>query len=337
MANRLAGTMLGDRVLIITQEGTPITAAGIPLPGLVGKDPAQLEEISRTVYVGNLDSRTPPQRLQEFMETVGPVAHLKLAGDGSQLTRFAFVEYVDQATAQKALAMTGAMFAGRPLKINPSKSTINKPIPMSPGVNPNTSFSDVLDKVREAQRLVTQKYVQGGHSNGYDRSGHSRSRSRLAADRDRSSRDSSTRRRHRDYSGERSRPRRSYRSRSRSQSRRRYNQYRSSRRSRYSSRSPTPSGHSRHSYDRRHRGRDYGNDYGDRDDVDSYRRESSHRRRRYSRDADRDNVRVVARPEKPRDLSDEEENQAMLIRRAVRELALASSQRKAPAEPAQDK
>lgn len=79
-------------------------------------DPTKAEEISRTVYVGNISSSVVDEELTKFFASVGPVACVKLAGDSSQPARFAFIEFVDLQSAQAALKLNGMVLADRPLK-----------------------------------------------------------------------------------------------------------------------------------------------------------------------------------------------------------------------------
>ncbi|KAJ1960105.1 hypothetical protein GGI12_003981 [Dipsacomyces acuminosporus] len=105
----------------------PANVAAIIHPSILQFDPVKAEEISRTIYVGNIASSVNEQQLMDFFNICGPVAYVKMAGDGMQPTRFAFIEFADIATAQAALQMNGMMLADRPLKVNHSKNAINKP------------------------------------------------------------------------------------------------------------------------------------------------------------------------------------------------------------------
>ncbi|KAJ2660713.1 hypothetical protein IWW48_002810 [Coemansia sp. RSA 1200] len=107
----------------------PANVAAVIHPSILQFDPVKAEEISRTIYVGNIASWVGEQQLMDFFAVCGPVAYVKMAGDGMQPTRFAFVEFADVQTAQAALQMNGMMLADRPLKVNHSKNSINKPPP----------------------------------------------------------------------------------------------------------------------------------------------------------------------------------------------------------------
>lgn len=121
-------------------------AASVPAqPPLMGNvDPSKIDEIRRTVYVGNLNSQvcgdlqsahttshqlgfiTPPsaaspqtttaEQLLEFFKQVGDVKFVRMAGDETQPTRFAFVEFMEQDSVARALTFNGVMFGDRPLK-----------------------------------------------------------------------------------------------------------------------------------------------------------------------------------------------------------------------------
>ncbi|XP_078574648.1 uncharacterized protein LOC144860942 isoform X12 [Branchiostoma floridae x Branchiostoma japonicum] len=123
-----------------------------PLPGNV--DPSKIDEIRRTVYVGNLDSATvTAEQLLNFFQQVGEVKYVRMAGDETQPTRFAFVEFADQTSVAKALQYNGIMFGNRPLKVNYSNIALNKPVALT---NPHVAQIDaVLNQVREAQSHIS--------------------------------------------------------------------------------------------------------------------------------------------------------------------------------------
>lgn len=52
----------------------------------------------------------------EFFKQVGDVKFVRMAGDETQPTRFAFVEFVEQESVARALTFNGVMFGDRPLK-----------------------------------------------------------------------------------------------------------------------------------------------------------------------------------------------------------------------------
>ncbi|KAF0031719.1 hypothetical protein F2P81_016274 [Scophthalmus maximus] len=98
-------------------------ASALSQPPLMGNvDPSKVDEIRRTVYVGNLNSQTTTaDQLLEFFKQVGEVKFVRMAGDETQPTRFAFVEFVEQDSVARALTFNGVMFGDRPLKVKKDK------------------------------------------------------------------------------------------------------------------------------------------------------------------------------------------------------------------------
>ncbi|RMC09870.1 hypothetical protein DUI87_13657 [Hirundo rustica rustica] len=122
-----------------------ITTLGeLPQPPVMGNvDPSKIDEIRRTVYIGNLNS-----------QQVGEVKFVRMAGDETQPTRFAFVEFADQNSVPRALAFNGVMFGDRPLKINHSNNAIVKPPEMTPQAAAK-ELEEVMKRVREAQSFIS--------------------------------------------------------------------------------------------------------------------------------------------------------------------------------------
>ncbi|XP_056288451.1 splicing regulatory glutamine/lysine-rich protein 1 isoform X2 [Pseudoliparis swirei] len=123
-----------------------------PLMGNV--DPSKVDEIRRTVYVGNLNSQTTTaDQLLEFFKQVGEVKFVRMAGDETQPTRFAFVEFVEQESVGRALTFNGVMFGDRPLKVNHSNNAIVKPPEMTAQAAAK-ELETVMKRVREAQCTI---------------------------------------------------------------------------------------------------------------------------------------------------------------------------------------
>ncbi|XP_017283037.1 splicing regulatory glutamine/lysine-rich protein 1 isoform X2 [Kryptolebias marmoratus] len=237
--------------------GFDAAASVLSQPPLIGNvDPSKIDEIRRTVYVGNLNSQTTTaDQLLEFFKQVGDVKFVRMAGDETQPTRFAFVEFVDQESVARALTLNGVMFGDRPLKVNHSNNAIVKPPEMTPQAAAK-ELENVMKRVREAQSTIaaaiepaeTKKRSSSRSQRAHrsrSRSGsrsHSKSRRKRSRSKHRSSQklmpgsDShSSRGSHRRHS--RSRDRRHARSRSRGHKRRSKDRSRSPRRK---ARSPSP-------------------------------------------------------------------------------------------------
>ncbi|KAM6975786.1 splicing regulatory glutamine/lysine-rich protein 1 isoform 1-T1 [Tautogolabrus adspersus] len=131
------------------------TASSLAQPPLMGNvDPSKIDEIRRTVYVGNLNSQTTmAEQLLEFFKQVGDVKFVRMAGDETQPTRFAFVEFVDQESVNRALTFNGVMFGDRPLKVNHSNNAIVKPPELTPQAAAK-ELESVMKRVREAQSTI---------------------------------------------------------------------------------------------------------------------------------------------------------------------------------------
>ncbi|XP_068279041.1 splicing regulatory glutamine/lysine-rich protein 1-like [Nyctibius grandis] len=153
------GVSLGTLGAIAAAALDPnITALGeMPQPPVMGNaDPSKIDEIRRTVYVGNLNSQTTTaDRLLEFFELVGEAKFVRMAGDETQPTGFAFVEFADQNCVPRALAFNGVMFGERPLKINHSNNAIVKPPEMTLQAAAKELEEVMKKRVREAQSFIS--------------------------------------------------------------------------------------------------------------------------------------------------------------------------------------
>ncbi|RIB20638.1 hypothetical protein C2G38_1176981 [Gigaspora rosea] len=127
-------------------------------PTVAQFDPAKAEEISRTVYIGNINSSISEPELTQFFSACGPVAYVKMAGDPAQPTRFAFLEFATFEGAQAAMQMNGVMLGDRPLKVNHSKNAINK----TPKKNDAPDVQATMRRVREAQLRIANRLNTDG-------------------------------------------------------------------------------------------------------------------------------------------------------------------------------
>ncbi|XP_037548648.1 splicing regulatory glutamine/lysine-rich protein 1 [Nematolebias whitei] len=237
--------------------GFDAAASLLAQPPLTGNvDPSKLDEIRRTVYVGNLNSQTTTaDQLLEFFKQVGDVKFVRMAGDETQPTRFAFVEFIEQESVARALTLNGVTFGDRPLKVNHSNNAIVKPPELTPQAAAK-ELESVMKRVREAQSTIaaaiepaepkkrsSSRSQKGGRPRSRSRShSHSRSRRKRSRSKHRPSQklwpgsaSRSARGSHRRRS--RSRDRRPARSRSRGHKRRSKERSRSPRRK---VRSPSP-------------------------------------------------------------------------------------------------
>ncbi|KAL3867737.1 hypothetical protein ACJMK2_040598 [Sinanodonta woodiana] len=218
---------------VITTNDPRLTAHGLPqYPPLPGStDPAKIEEIRRTVVVGNLDAITTGEHVLSFFSQVGEIKYVKLSED-SDGTRIALVEFSDQRSIASALTYSGVMFQNRPLRVTHSYSSIIKPQNKHQQAA-QREIEEAMKKVKEAQSLITAAADMGDINID-------KTVSKLANDLHSSrsrSRSKSKKRRSRSHSRHRSRSKshkshKSHKSRSRSRQRSKSRRSRSKKRSR---------------------------------------------------------------------------------------------------------
>lgn len=133
---------------VIATVDPRLIALGLPqYPHLpVNTDPTRIEEIRRTVYIGNLDSTISPDQVMKFFNDIGEVKYIRMAGDDTQPTRFAFVEFTHQSSVANALQHNGFVLGSRALKINHSNNAIVKP-------QPKLELDDLSKRVHQRDNL----------------------------------------------------------------------------------------------------------------------------------------------------------------------------------------
>ncbi|CAN7989313.1 unnamed protein product [Ixodes hexagonus] len=209
-------------VQVITTQDPQLAALGLPpyppLPATM--DPTKVEEIRRTVYVGNLDSSATTEQLLKFFSQMGEVKYVRMAGGESQPTRFAFVEFTEQSSVGRALQFNGIEFAGRSLKINHSNNSIVKPQAKSS----EAAHKEIEEAMRRRRSKSPSKPRRSRSRSSRSRS--SRRRSRSSSRRRLSRSGSRHRRSHRRSRSRPSSPGPRRRRRSSSRDRRRYSRSR---------------------------------------------------------------------------------------------------------------
>ncbi|KAJ3138559.1 Protein srek1IP1 [Geranomyces variabilis] len=192
-ALHLTGTQLGDRALFVTistqlpqqppslvipaatgsgglaAHTAPLSAtssSGTPLfrnPNLTATilhhDPQKADEISRTIYIGNIPHEASEADLRATFAACGDIIAVKIAGDAHQTSRFAFMEFATEEAAGKAMLLNGVVVRDRAVKVNFSKNTIAK----TPRVD---SADPAMRRVAEAQAAIRRKYTGGGDDMG---------------------------------------------------------------------------------------------------------------------------------------------------------------------------
>lgn len=96
----------------LAQLGVP---AYPPLPSNI--DAVKLEEIRRTVYVGNIPKDASTDEILEFFnKEIGEVMYMRFAGGDDLPARYLYVEFTNQVTVPIALQKNGIEFKGSNLK-----------------------------------------------------------------------------------------------------------------------------------------------------------------------------------------------------------------------------
>ncbi|KAH6574405.1 hypothetical protein BASA61_007094 [Batrachochytrium salamandrivorans] len=188
LALHLTGTVMADRALFVTPPNARIApllfngamavpTSNSPTPGvlmpmgmagnsmtpfgqaaLLGRD-----GVDRTLYAGNLHSGLSQQELWMLFSSCGDVIQVKMAGDPTHSTRYAFIEFGTSEGAAMALNLHGMMVAGRAIKVNRSKHSIGRPAGMPAGVHRQDTDMAVKQAI-QAQMRMTHKYL--GDSRG---------------------------------------------------------------------------------------------------------------------------------------------------------------------------
>lgn len=216
----------GGTQMIATADSR-LTALGLSsYPHLpLNTEPSRIEEIRRTLYIGNLDSTVPSDQVMKFFSDFGEVKFIRIAGDETQPTRFAFVEYTHQTSVANAIQQNGYVLGSRALKINHSNNSIVKP---QPRIEIDISVKKMRDNRSSSRDYRDSAYRSRAERSRYNnssrsRSRRSRSREIISRSRRSRSRDHSSRRSpFRDHSRRRRKSRDSKRHRSRSRSEERH-------------------------------------------------------------------------------------------------------------------
>ena len=118
--------------------GSGLAAAGLPTSMLaLPTTAAHVEELGRTLHVGNLSPLVTLEQLKQLFSYCGTVVECRIAGDSKQ---FAFVEFSTGAEAAQALGLNGMMMGDRPLRVEIAKTVrLVKPAAAA-GVAPNAAM-----------------------------------------------------------------------------------------------------------------------------------------------------------------------------------------------------
>jgi len=86
---------------------------------MAGVDPRKVDEVKRTVYVGNLAPNITHDALLTFFRSAGDIVHVKVTTAGQ--ANFAFIEFASQEMANKAIQFNGTNLGDRMIAVKFSK------------------------------------------------------------------------------------------------------------------------------------------------------------------------------------------------------------------------
>uniref|UniRef100_A0A1I7ZP06 RRM domain-containing protein n=1 Tax=Steinernema glaseri TaxID=37863 RepID=A0A1I7ZP06_9BILA len=116
--------------MLYTYDPT-LTSLGLPAypPLPADTELGKVEEIRRTIYVGNIPKESSGEEVLNFFNTfVGEVMYVRMAaGNDSLPCAYAYVEFTEQSSIPLALQNDGIEFEGNSLRIQHSKVAILKP------------------------------------------------------------------------------------------------------------------------------------------------------------------------------------------------------------------
>ncbi|OZC05134.1 hypothetical protein X798_07901 [Onchocerca flexuosa] len=227
---------LGDGQQMLLTVDPTLTALGLPpYPTLsANTEASKVEEIRRTVYVGNIPKDCAGEEVMKFFnDSIGEVMYLRMTSGTENLPcAYAYIEFTNQPTVPIALQNNGIEFKGRCLRLLRLFLGLHSRVAI---IKPERKTADMaLQEVEEAIRV----------NQNPDKAANALSKLNQGLGMDRSYsplRRSGSPRSHRSHSSSRRR-----RSRSRSKSRRRHRSKSKDRRSRSRSREHRRRSHSRH-------------------------------------------------------------------------------------------
>lgn len=104
------------------------------------------DNIRRTVYISYVDCQVTEEMLASFFLDCGKVMDCRICGDPNSAMRFAFIEFAEVESAQRALEKTGSVLGNSPLRVLASKTAI---MPVNQELMPRSA-----DEVERCSRTV---------------------------------------------------------------------------------------------------------------------------------------------------------------------------------------
>ncbi|XP_050442862.1 probable splicing factor, arginine/serine-rich 7 [Adelges cooleyi] len=212
--------------VIVTHDPVLASNGLPPYPQLpITYDSRRIEEIRRTLVAINVDENvTNDELINFFQKSAGDVKYVRWCSRENDITRYALIEFSEQASIIAGLKLNGTLLGSRPLQVTHATQAIAKPMAKS-NEAAQREIEEAMTRVKEAQSLISaaidpvigilSKDKKHGHSHRRSRSrSHGRSR-RRSSSRSRRGHSRTRRRRSRSRSKRRSRSRKRYRSRDR--------------------------------------------------------------------------------------------------------------------------
>eukprot|EP01012_Entosiphon_sulcatum_P037562 TRINITY_DN4824_c0_g1_i1.p1 TRINITY_DN4824_c0_g1~~TRINITY_DN4824_c0_g1_i1.p1 ORF type:complete len:706 (-),score=80.48 TRINITY_DN4824_c0_g1_i1:1003-2955(-) len=160
---KLTGTPMGATSIVVndargTIYPTPVPANPLALTMAVPREGVP-DQVSRTVYVGNLDFAFGDQDIQQFFEEkIGRVLRVAIAGDAN--VRYAFVEFEDPTNAARALQAGSLPMGSKNVKIGPARGPITKGVGGLPGQGPTPTVNTNAPNAHMANPLKEQQSTE---------------------------------------------------------------------------------------------------------------------------------------------------------------------------------
>ncbi|EFN54155.1 hypothetical protein CHLNCDRAFT_13101, partial [Chlorella variabilis] len=118
------------------------------------------EKVRCTVYISDISDTVTEAQLAAFFQDCGQLVDCRVCGDPNSSMRFAFIEFMQEDSAQQALGKSGAMLGDFPIRVSPSKTAIvpvnNTYLPRSTEERElvaRTVFVGNIDRVVEREQL----------------------------------------------------------------------------------------------------------------------------------------------------------------------------------------
>ncbi|KAK9908322.1 hypothetical protein WJX75_006027 [Coccomyxa subellipsoidea] len=91
--------------------------------------------VRRTIYICDVDQQVTEASLADVFKDSGKIVDCRVCGDPNSAMRFAFIEFADEESVQRAIRFNGTMLGKYPVRVMPSKTAI---VPVNTSFLPRT-------------------------------------------------------------------------------------------------------------------------------------------------------------------------------------------------------